>query len=86
MPSRLQARAKNCRGRWLTVMGFGARAPNEGRGAGGSSYTYASLRDLFETYARLRAGVPASEFLARHIDEPISPIRDAEMIGAPAGD
>jgi hypothetical protein len=36
--------------------------------------------------ARLRAGVPASEFLARHIDEPISPIRDAEMIGAPAGD
>ena len=36
--------------------------------------------------ARLRAGVPASEFLTRHIDEPISPIRDAEMIGAPAGD
>jgi secreted protein with Ig-like and vWFA domain len=32
-PSRLQARAKNCRGRWLTVMGFGAQAPNEGRGA-----------------------------------------------------
>src|SRR5260370_1170607 len=32
-PSRLQARAKNCRGRWLTVMGFGAQARNEGRGA-----------------------------------------------------
>jgi len=32
-PSRLQARAKNCRDRWLTVMGFGAQAPNEGRGA-----------------------------------------------------
>ncbi len=36
--------------------------------------------------ARLRAGVPASEFLTGHIDEPISPIRGAEMIGAPAGD
>jgi len=35
MPSRLQARAKNSRGRWLTVMGFGAQAPNEGRGADG---------------------------------------------------
>jgi hypothetical protein len=32
-PSRLQARAKNCRYRWLTVMDFGAQAPNEGRGA-----------------------------------------------------
>jgi hypothetical protein len=32
-PSRWQARARNCRGRWLTVMGFGAQAPNEGRGA-----------------------------------------------------
>ena len=29
-PSRLQARAKSCRPRWLTVMGFGAQAPNEG--------------------------------------------------------
>jgi catechol-2,3-dioxygenase len=36
--------------------------------------------------ARLRACVSAFEFLTRHIDEPISPIRDAEMIGAPAGD
>jgi hypothetical protein len=36
--------------------------------------------------ARLRACVPAFEFLTRHIDEPISPIRDPEMIGAPAGD
>ncbi len=25
-PSRLQARAKNCRARWLAVMGFGATA------------------------------------------------------------
>jgi len=32
-PSWLQARAKNCRGRWLVVMGFGAQAPNEGRDA-----------------------------------------------------
>jgi hypothetical protein len=32
-PSRLQARPKNCRARWLTAMGFGAQAPNEGRGA-----------------------------------------------------
>jgi len=31
-PSRLQARAKNCRGRWLMVMDFGAQAPNEGCG------------------------------------------------------
>ena len=29
--------------------------------------------------AHLRAGVPASEFLARRIDEPISPIRGAAM-------
>jgi catechol-2,3-dioxygenase len=29
--------------------------------------------------ARLRAGVPASEFLARRIDEPISPIRGTAM-------
>jgi hypothetical protein len=32
-PSWLQARAKNCHGRWLAVMGFGAQAPNEGRDA-----------------------------------------------------
>ena len=31
-PSRLQARAKSYRPRWLTVMGFGAQAPNEGCG------------------------------------------------------
>jgi hypothetical protein len=29
--------------------------------------------------AGLCAGVPVSEFLTRHIDEPISPIRGAEM-------
>jgi hypothetical protein len=32
-PSRLQALAKNCRPRWLAVMGFGAQAPNEARDA-----------------------------------------------------
>jgi hypothetical protein len=32
-PSRLQAPAKNCRPRWLAVMGFGAQAPNEARDA-----------------------------------------------------
>jgi hypothetical protein len=30
-PWRWQARAKNYRCRWLTVMGFGAQAPNEER-------------------------------------------------------
>jgi hypothetical protein len=32
-PSRLLARTKNCRARWLAVMGFGAQAPNEARDA-----------------------------------------------------
>ena len=31
--------AKNCRGRWLTVMGFGAQALNEGRDADGPALT-----------------------------------------------
>ena len=36
-------RAMNCRGRWLTVMGFGAQAPNKGRDADGSRADDASL-------------------------------------------
>jgi hypothetical protein len=32
-PSRSQGRAKNYRPRWLTLMGFGAQALNEGRDA-----------------------------------------------------
>jgi len=38
-PSRLQALAKNYRPRWLTVMGFGAQALNEGRDADGPALT-----------------------------------------------
>lgn len=32
-PSRVQARAKNRRSLWVTVTGFGAQVPIEGRGA-----------------------------------------------------
>jgi len=42
-PSQLQARAKNYRSRWLTVMGFAAQAPNEERRADGPRADDATL-------------------------------------------
>jgi len=52
-PSRLQARAKNCRRRWLTVMGFGAQALDEGRGAERSFFSTA-VSACLRVISRLR--------------------------------